>query len=272
MIGKLVEDIDRRAAKVVDDACEKGEVEFVCEVAAQVPVQMICEMIGLEPDVWPRMYELSNLLIGSADDPEYVGMGEHAAAEVYALCDTVAADRRVNPRADHAGRRRQRDDPQPHQPLDAGAHRPPRPGPAPAGRPGAVGPPASRRCCASAARSTTSAARPRATPRSGACRSPRATRSSSTTPPPTATRTCSTTPTPSTWAARPTTTRPPGRGGVHFCLGASLARAEIRATMRQLVERLPDIEFAGPVDRLHSDFVNGIKRMPVRFTPAPPAS
>jgi cholest-4-en-3-one 26-monooxygenase len=42
--------------------------------------------------------------------------------------------------------------------------------------------------------------------------------------------------------------------------------------MRQLVERLPDIEFAGPVDRLHSDFVNGIKRMPVRFTPAPPAS
>ena len=58
-----------------------------------------------------------------------------------------------------------------------------------------------------------------------------------------------------------------GGGGVHYCLGASLAKAEIRATMRQLVERLPDIELAGPVNRLHSDFVNGIKTMPIRFTP-----
>lgn len=59
-----------------------------------------------------------------------------------------------------------------------------------------------------------------------------------------------------------------GGGGVHFCLGASLARAEIKATMRQLVERLPDLELAGPVARLHSDFVNGVKRMPVRYTPS----
>ena len=63
-----------------------------------------------------------------------------------------------------------------------------------------------------------------------------------------------------------------GGGGVHFCLGASLARAEIRATMRQLVERLPDLELAGEPDRLHSDFVNGIKTMPVRFTPTAPLS
>jgi len=60
--------------------------------------------------------------------------------------------------------------------------------------------------------------------------------------------------------------------GPHFCLGASLARAEIRATMRQLVERLPDLTLAGPVDRLHSDFVNGVKTMPVRFTPTSPLS
>jgi cholest-4-en-3-one 26-monooxygenase len=59
-----------------------------------------------------------------------------------------------------------------------------------------------------------------------------------------------------------------GGGGVHYCLGANLARAEIKATMRQIVERLPDIELAGEPRRLHSDFVNGIKSMPVRFTPA----
>ena len=63
-----------------------------------------------------------------------------------------------------------------------------------------------------------------------------------------------------------------GGGGVHYCLGASLARAEIRATMRQLVERLPDLELAGPVSRLHSDFGNGVKTMPVRFTPTAPLS
>ena len=56
-----------------------------------------------------------------------------------------------------------------------------------------------------------------------------------------------------------------GGGGVHFCLGASLARAEIGALMRQVVERLPDIELAGEPRRLRSDFVNGIKHMPVTW-------
>jgi cytochrome P450 len=56
-----------------------------------------------------------------------------------------------------------------------------------------------------------------------------------------------------------------GGGGVHYCLGASLARAEIGALMRRVVERLDDIELAGDVRRLRSDFVNGIKHMPITF-------
>ncbi|HUS61701.1 MAG TPA: hypothetical protein VMY34_05855, partial [Acidimicrobiales bacterium] len=103
MITALVEEIERRAAVVVDNICEKGEVEFVEEIAAQVPVQMICEMIGLEPEVWPRMFELSNQLIGSRDDPDYQELegGPMAAAmEVFMMCDAVAADRRINPRDD----------------------------------------------------------------------------------------------------------------------------------------------------------------------------
>jgi cholest-4-en-3-one 26-monooxygenase len=58
-----------------------------------------------------------------------------------------------------------------------------------------------------------------------------------------------------------------GGGGTHFCRGANLARAETHAMMRQLVERLPDIRLAGPVERLHSYFVHGVKKMPVTFTP-----
>src|SRR5262245_5425141 len=55
--------------------------------------------------------------------------------------------------------------------------------------------------------------------------------------------------------------------GPHFCLGANLARLEIRIMFEELLRRLPDIELAGPVERLRSNFINGIKRMPVRFTP-----
>jgi cholest-4-en-3-one 26-monooxygenase len=58
-----------------------------------------------------------------------------------------------------------------------------------------------------------------------------------------------------------------GGGGPHFCLGSSLARLEIRCMFEELLRRLPDIELDGPVMRLRSNFINGIKHMPVRFTP-----
>ena len=60
-----------------------------------------------------------------------------------------------------------------------------------------------------------------------------------------------------------------GGPGPHFCLGASLARREIRIFFRQIFERLPDLEITGPPERLASNFIHGIKRMPCRFTPGP---
>jgi cholest-4-en-3-one 26-monooxygenase len=58
-----------------------------------------------------------------------------------------------------------------------------------------------------------------------------------------------------------------GGGGPHFCLGANLARAEIKVMFEELMAHIPDMELAGPVDRLRSNFINGLKRMPVSFTP-----
>jgi len=58
-----------------------------------------------------------------------------------------------------------------------------------------------------------------------------------------------------------------GGGGHHFCLGASLARLEMRVMFEELFRRLPDIGLAGEPRRLRSNFVNGIKNLPVRFTP-----
>jgi len=55
--------------------------------------------------------------------------------------------------------------------------------------------------------------------------------------------------------------------GEHYCLGANLARLELQAMFRELVRRLPDIELTAPPRRLRSNFVNGVKEMRVRFTP-----
>ncbi len=55
--------------------------------------------------------------------------------------------------------------------------------------------------------------------------------------------------------------------GQHFCLGSKLARLEIRVMFEELLRRLPDLDLDGPVRRLRSNFINGIKEMPVRYTP-----
>ena len=53
-----------------------------------------------------------------------------------------------------------------------------------------------------------------------------------------------------------------GGAGPHFCLGAHLARREIRVMLRELLERVPTIRAAGEPDRLLSSFINGIKHLP----------
>jgi len=59
--------------------------------------------------------------------------------------------------------------------------------------------------------------------------------------------------------------------GVHFCLGANLARLELQEIFRRLIPRLEAVEPAGPVERMRSSFVGGIKRMPLscRISPRP---
>jgi cytochrome P450 len=57
-----------------------------------------------------------------------------------------------------------------------------------------------------------------------------------------------------------------GAGGPHFCLGANLARREIKVMFEELFRRLPDIEVSGEPAMLQSAFIHGIKRMPCRFS------
>jgi cholest-4-en-3-one 26-monooxygenase len=63
-----------------------------------------------------------------------------------------------------------------------------------------------------------------------------------------------------------------GGGGPHFCLGTHLARLELTVLFELVLDRMPDIQPAGEARRLRSNFINGIKEMPVRFTPSEPVS
>ncbi len=61
-----------------------------------------------------------------------------------------------------------------------------------------------------------------------------------------------------------------GGGGPHFCLGANLARMEIKVMFDRLLDRMSDIHLDGQVQRLRSNFINGVKHIPVAFSPSAP--
>jgi cytochrome P450 len=66
-------------------------------------------------------------------------------------------------------------------------------------------------------------------------------------------------------ARNPSDTLTFGRGGPHHCLGAHLARLELRVYLEELVQRVSSVELTGAPRRHRSNFTNGLTRLPVRF-------
>ena len=52
----------------------------------------------------------------------------------------------------------------------------------------------------------------------------------------------------------------------HLCLGAQLARMELKVLFEELLPRITSVEIEGPIERLRSNFICGIKRMPVKVS------
>jgi cholest-4-en-3-one 26-monooxygenase len=292
VVTRLADEIEQRAKRIVDEVVDRGECEFVQDVAAKLPLEMICEMIGLPEADWPRMFELSNRLVGF-DDPDFQGTpedGQAAAAEIYAYCDEMANRRREHPADDImsvlvqaevegerlddlelnlffvtlvvAGNETTRN-------LINHSMRALIDHPAEAERlrqdpelwPTAVEEmlrwgTSIHNFRRTATRPTELSGQPIAEGDKVVLFYMSANRDEDVFADP----------------HRFDVGRQPndhvtfGGGGVHYCLGANLARAQIRAVMRQLVERIDDVELAGPVRRLRSDFVNGVKEMPIRFS------
>jgi len=300
-LAKMEAGVARRASEIIDRVIERGECDFVADIAAPLPLEIICDMMGIPDSESAMVFEQTNTILGLGD-PEFLGSVENpqvaalqAGAALGTLMGEMAADRRKNPRDDLTTALLQSD-------LEDGAmtdhelasffvllvvagnettrnaisH----------GMKALCDHPDERRRWAADFEGVADTAVEEIVRWASPVIHMR--------------RTC----TRATslggqefaegdkvvlWYAsanrdeevfdepyRFDVTRSPnehvgfGGPGPHYCLGANLARREIRVMFRQIFERLPDLEITGPPDRLRSNFINGIKRMPCAFTPGKP--
>jgi len=98
-INDLRDVLTQRAAKIVATALEQGTGDFVTDVACELPLQAIAELIGVPQEDRHKLFTWSNDMVGY-DDPDYRGDGETAAAEVLGYSMLMAEDRRACPRED----------------------------------------------------------------------------------------------------------------------------------------------------------------------------
>jgi cytochrome P450 len=96
-----------KAAAIIDRLLEQfpqGECDFVEQVAALLPLQIICEMMGIQPDDEAQIFQWTNVILG-VGDPEYVGSFDQLLGvlmEMFAYAQKLGEDRRADPGDDIA--------------------------------------------------------------------------------------------------------------------------------------------------------------------------
>jgi cholest-4-en-3-one 26-monooxygenase len=89
-------------AKILDEVIEQGGCDYVVDVAAELPLQVIAEMLGVPMEDRHKLFEWSNRMIGS-EDPEYMvsqDLVQNAQIEMFMYANELAAQRRNDPRDD----------------------------------------------------------------------------------------------------------------------------------------------------------------------------
>ena len=294
MVRDLEDSIHRSADTIIDEVIEKGEADFVTQISAELPLQVIAELLGVPQADRHRMFDWSNRMVGS-EDPEYQAEAEramNAAMELYAYAAELFGRKRIEPHADLmsvltniemegerlsdlelelffllltvAGNETTRNlmsgamhaffqNPDQWQRLLADRDL----------LPSAademlryVSPVMNFRrtaMCEAELSGTTVAAGDKVVFFHTS-----------------ANRDADVFDDPDTFdiGRDPNPHIAFGGGGPHFCLGANLARMEIRVMFEHLLDRMPDIRQDGDVQRLQSRFINGVKHLPVAFTPS----
>jgi cholest-4-en-3-one 26-monooxygenase len=103
MITALETQIRETTARIIDDAVAKGEVDFVIDVAAELPLQVIADLIGIEQEHRHDIFTWSNQMIAGGDDPEYQvaeDMIGGAYVGMFMYAQQLADQRRANPKDD----------------------------------------------------------------------------------------------------------------------------------------------------------------------------
>jgi cholest-4-en-3-one 26-monooxygenase len=98
-INSLRETLADRARQIAATALARGSGDFVTEVACELPLQAIAELLGVPQEDRRKVFDWSNDMVGY-DDPEYVGDPAAAAAELIGYSMAMAEDRRACPRDD----------------------------------------------------------------------------------------------------------------------------------------------------------------------------
>ncbi len=297
-LARIDNAVEARAEAVVDRVVEKGECDFVAEIAAPLPLEIICDMMGIPESQTQFVFERSNLILGLGD-PEYLQEGTNALAaalaagsELATLMREMAEERRRNPREDlttalthAAGDEEVLTDEElasffvllvvagNETTRNAISH----------GMKALCDYPDERRrwqadfdgLAPTAVEEIVRWASPVIFMRRSATRD--TTLGGETLREGdkvllwynSGNRDEAVFEEPYRFDVRRRPNEHMGFGGPgpHYCLGANLARREIRVMFREIFRRLPDLEITGPPEKLRSNFIHGIKRMPCAFTP-----
>ena len=98
-VARIEQYVDDKAASIVARARTLGEFDFVEEIAAALPLEIICEMLAIPPSLWSTVLRCTNGILG-ATDPEYASEFDDLLAvslEISALAEEIARDRLANP-------------------------------------------------------------------------------------------------------------------------------------------------------------------------------
>ncbi len=106
MIRRYERDVERVAGRIIDDVIERGSCDFVTEIAARLPLWIICDMMGIPESQHQFVFDQTNLILG-AGDPEYVSDPAQiipallqAGAGLSQLLQELGRDRVKNPTDD----------------------------------------------------------------------------------------------------------------------------------------------------------------------------
>src|SRR6478672_8153436 len=100
MIGLLEQALQARASMIVDNVIETGSADFVEDIAAELPLQAIAEIMGVPQEDRRKLFDWTNKMVG-AGDPEYQGNDQQGAfVELFAYANELAGLRRSDPRDD----------------------------------------------------------------------------------------------------------------------------------------------------------------------------